>query len=91
VTRKICPHRGTPHRGTPHRGAGYGKNSGGENYAINCDKLKQELDWKQSVDFSEGQEKTIRWYLDHQEWVREIESGEYRKWIEQNFCRITGT
>jgi dTDP-glucose 4,6-dehydratase len=57
-------------------------NIGGEN---NCDKLKQELGWKQSVDFSEGLEKTIRWYLDHQDWVREIESGEYRKWIEKNY------
>jgi dTDP-glucose 4,6-dehydratase len=54
-------------------------------YAINCDKLKQELGWKQSVDFSEGLEKTIRWYLDHQDWVREIESGDYRTWIEHNY------
>jgi hypothetical protein len=52
---------------------------------VNCDKLKQELRWTQTVDFSEGLEKTIRWYLDHQDWVREIESGEYRKWIEQNY------
>jgi dTDP-glucose 4,6-dehydratase len=54
-------------------------------YAINCDKLKQELGWRQSVNFSEGLEKTIRWYLDHQDWVREIESGDYRKWIEHNY------
>jgi dTDP-glucose 4,6-dehydratase len=56
-------------------------------YAINCDKLKQELGWRQSVDFSEGLEKTVRWYLDHQDWVREIESGDYRKWIEQNYAQ----
>ena len=57
----------------------------GRRYAINCDKIKQELGWSQSVDFAEGLEKTVRWYLENPEWVREVESGEYRSWIEQNY------
>ena len=56
-------------------------------YAINCDKIKNELGWKQSVTFDEGIRKTVRWYLDNKEWMAEIKSGEYRKWIENNYER----
>ncbi len=55
-------------------------------YAINCDKLKNQLGWRQSVDFSQGLEKTVRWYLDNPEWVQSVESGEYRTWIEKNYA-----
>jgi dTDP-glucose 4,6-dehydratase len=55
-------------------------------YAINCDKLKQELGWQQTVNFPEGLELTVRWYLEHQGWVRGVESGEYRRWIEKNYA-----
>ncbi|MCF7914647.1 MAG: dTDP-glucose 4,6-dehydratase [Spirochaetaceae bacterium] len=54
-------------------------------YAIDCNKIKSELSWNQTVDFSEGLEKTIKWYLDNQDWVEQVESGEYRKWIESNY------
>jgi dTDP-glucose 4,6-dehydratase len=54
-------------------------------YAINCDKIKSELGWKQSVTFDEGLEKTVDWYLNNQEWVMNIKSGEYQKWIEKNY------
>jgi len=54
-------------------------------YAINCDKIKKELGWKQSVDFDEGLERTIRWYLDNDEWIHNVKSGEYRKWIKKNY------
>ena len=54
-------------------------------YAINCDKIKQELGWEQSVTFETGLDRTIKWYLDNQEWVDGIVSGEYREWIEKNY------
>jgi dTDP-glucose 4,6-dehydratase len=46
-------------------------------YAIDCKKIKKELGWKQSLTFSVGLEKTIDWYLDNLEWVKNIQSGEY--------------
>ncbi|OHD20360.1 MAG: dTDP-glucose 4,6-dehydratase, partial [Spirochaetes bacterium GWC1_27_15] len=54
-------------------------------YAINCDKIKNELGWKQSVNFEQGLDLTIKWYLDNQEWVKEIQSGEYKNWIDKNY------
>ena len=54
-------------------------------YAIDCSKLKNELGWKQSVDFGQGIRKTVRWYLDNVKWAESIRSGEYLKWIEQNY------
>jgi dTDP-glucose 4,6-dehydratase len=54
-------------------------------YAINCDKLKQEMGWRQAHDFDNGLDRTIRWYLDNDEWVMRVRSGEYRKWIEKNY------
>ena len=41
-------------------------------YAIDCSKMKKELNWKQSVTFEEGLEKTILWYLKNLEWMRKI-------------------
>jgi len=46
-------------------------------YAINCDKLKIELGWKQSVTFEEGLLRTVKWYLSNREWIKNIQSGEY--------------
>ncbi len=54
-------------------------------YAINCDKIKTELGWRQDVDFDEGIEKTVKWYLDNQNWIKSIKSGEYLRWIERNY------
>jgi dTDP-glucose 4,6-dehydratase len=54
-------------------------------YAINCDKIKQELGWKQSVDFGEGLSRTVAWYLENQGWIESIRSGDYLKWIEKNY------
>ncbi|MBF9017762.1 MULTISPECIES: dTDP-glucose 4,6-dehydratase [unclassified Oceanispirochaeta] len=56
-----------------------------QRYAINCDKLKNELGWKQSLDFEEGLQKTVRWYLDNRKWIENITSGEYLKWMEKNY------
>lgn len=54
-------------------------------YSINCDKIKHELGWKQSVSFDEGLLKTVQWYLDNQEWVRNVKSGVYKEWLEINY------
>ncbi len=54
-------------------------------YAINCDKIKKELGWKQKYDFETGLRQTVSWYLENSAWVKDIRSGEYRKWIEKNY------
>ncbi len=54
-------------------------------YAINCDKIKKELGWAQSVSFEQGLEETISWYLNNQDWIKNVQSGEYQKWIKQNY------
>jgi len=54
-------------------------------YAINCDKIKNELNWKQTVNFEKGLEKTVAWYLSNQNWINNIKSGDYKKWIESNY------
>jgi dTDP-glucose 4,6-dehydratase len=54
-------------------------------YAINCDKIKNELGWKRQYDFEKGLETTIKWYINHQDWVDRVRSGEYRKWLEKNY------
>jgi dTDP-glucose 4,6-dehydratase len=54
-------------------------------YAINCDKIKKDLGWSQSVDFAEGLSRTIKWYLENDRWVKNILSGDYQKWIDRNY------
>ena len=52
-------------------------------YAIDSRKLKEELGWEPSLQFEEGIEKTVRWYLANQEWMDDITSGEYEKYYEE--------
>ena len=54
-------------------------------YAIDCSKIKKDLGWKRTVSFEEGLARTVDWYLENGEWVRQVQSGEYRKWIEKNY------
>ncbi len=54
-------------------------------YAIDSTKLKNELGWEPSLQFEEGIEKTVRWYLDNQEWMDNITSGEYEKYYESMY------
>ena len=51
-------------------------------YAIDSSKLCRELGWQPSLQFDEGIEKTVRWYLDNQEWMDRVTSGEYEKYYE---------
>ncbi len=55
-------------------------------YAIDSTKLKNELGWEPSLQFEEGIEKTVRWYLDNQEWMDNITSGEYEKYYESMYA-----
>ena len=55
-------------------------------YAINCSKLKRELGWQQRETFATGIRKTVAWYLSHQQWIKNIHSAEYRKWIDTNYA-----
>ncbi len=55
-------------------------------YAIDSTKLQQELGWEPSLQFEEGIEKTVRWYLDHQAWLDNITSGEYEKYYESMYA-----
>lgn len=54
-------------------------------YAIDSRKLKNELGWEPSLQFEEGIEKTVRWYLDNQEWMDNITSGEYEKYYDEMY------
>lgn len=54
-------------------------------YAINCDKIKKELKWKQQYNFEEGLDLTIKWYIENQGWVKKVRSGEYKTWVEKNY------
>jgi dTDP-glucose 4,6-dehydratase len=54
-------------------------------YAIDTSKLKRELGWQPAVTFEEGMRQTIRWYLDHEDWVRNVQSGDYRNWLAVNY------
>jgi len=54
-------------------------------YAIDCSKLKRELAWKQTVNFEEGLSRTVDWYLANPQWIENIRSGEYQKWVEKNY------
>ena len=54
-------------------------------YAIDSTKLQRELGWEPSLQFEEGIEKTVRWYLDHQDWMDNITSGDYEKYYEEMY------
>ena len=54
-------------------------------YAIDSTKLQRELGWGPSLQFEEGIEKTVRWYLDHQDWMDNITSGDYEKYYEEMY------
>jgi dTDP-glucose 4,6-dehydratase len=56
-------------------------------YAIDARKIERELGWKPVETFETGIEKTVRWYLSNQEWVGNVQSGDYLKWVEKNYGR----
>ena len=54
-------------------------------YAIDAGKLERELGWRPAHDFDSGIRATVRWYLDHQDWVAGVASGAYRAWVGQHY------
>lgn len=54
-------------------------------YAIDCTKLKTELNWQPSVRFEEGIEKTIDWYLNNETWLKNVTSGKYQLYYEKQY------
>ena len=56
-------------------------------YAINPAKLMKELGWKPSVTFQEGLEKTVDWYLENEEWVKHVTSGDYQQYYDQQYLK----
>lgn len=54
-------------------------------YAIDSRKLKDQLGWQPSLQFEEGIEKTVRWYLDHQDWLDNVTSGDYQRYYQDMY------
>jgi dTDP-glucose 4,6-dehydratase len=54
-------------------------------YAIDATKIERELGWKPAETFETGIRKTVQWYLDHQDWVGNVTSGNYRNWVEKQY------
>ncbi|MDE7143661.1 MAG: dTDP-glucose 4,6-dehydratase, partial [Muribaculaceae bacterium] len=54
-------------------------------YAIDSSKLQHDLGWKPAVGFEEGLEQTVRWYLDNQQWLDRITSGDYREYYRRHY------
>ena len=55
-------------------------------YAIDARKIERELGWKPTETFETGIRKTVQWYLDNQGWVNNVQSGNYRQWVEKNYA-----
>jgi dTDP-glucose 4,6-dehydratase len=56
-----------------------------QRYAIDATKIERELGWKPAETFDTGIQKTVAWYLSHQDWVENVTSGEYKKWVNKNY------
>jgi dTDP-glucose 4,6-dehydratase len=56
-------------------------------YAIDAGKMERELRWRPAETFDTGIRKTVRWYLDNEEWARHVQSGAYREWISTQYAQ----
>ena len=54
-------------------------------YAIDARKIRRDLGWQPAESFASGMRRTVKWYLDHQEWVASMTSGEYQQWVAANY------
>jgi dTDP-glucose 4,6-dehydratase len=54
-------------------------------YAIDASKITRELNWKPAEQFESGLRKTVRWYLENDEWVNSVRTGAYREWLTKNY------
>jgi dTDP-glucose 4,6-dehydratase len=58
-------------------------------YAIDARKIERELGWRPAETFETGIRKTVRWYLDHADWVARVQSGAYREWVDRHYRQGT--
>jgi dTDP-glucose 4,6-dehydratase len=56
-------------------------------YAIDCSKIKKELGWEREAGFEDGLARTVDWYLANPRWIESIRSGEYQRWVKENYER----
>lgn len=56
-------------------------------YAIDSSKLQKELGWSPSLQFEEGLEKTVDWYLTHEDWLKNVTSGEYQHFYDKQYVK----
>ncbi len=56
-------------------------------YAIDASKIQRELGWQPQESFETGIRKTVQWYLDQMDWVEQVTSGEYQKWIAKHYSK----
>ncbi|HYM77021.1 MAG TPA: dTDP-glucose 4,6-dehydratase [Candidatus Dormibacteraeota bacterium] len=54
-------------------------------YAMNAGKIERELGWKPNETLETGLRKTVRWYLDNEEWLRDVTTGSYRQWLATHY------
>ena len=59
-------------------------------YAIDARKIEQQLGWRPAETFASGIRKTVQWYLDHPQWVEQVQSGAYREWVDRQYGGGTG-
>jgi dTDP-glucose 4,6-dehydratase len=57
-----------------------------QRYAIDAQKIENELTWSPAETFETGMQKTVQWYLDNDEWVQRVTSGEYRHWVKEQYA-----
>jgi len=54
-------------------------------YAIDASKIKNDLGWVPEESFETGIRKTVEWYLSNQDWIENVQSGEYKNWVQQQY------
>jgi len=54
-------------------------------YALNTHKIAAELGWRPQKTFSSGLAATVRWYLEHQDWVKAVQAGSYQSWVQMHY------
>jgi len=82
-----------PRQGAPRRGLiTFVKDRPGHDrrYAMDARKIERELGWRPKETLASGLHKTVRWYLENDEWVRAVTSGSYRQWIATHYSGEAG-
>ena len=83
IVDEIAPRIGSPRRGL----ITFVKDRPGHDrrYAMDATKIERELAWRPKETFETGIRKTVRWYLENEDWVRDVTSGSYRQWIATHY------